>query len=355
MISGAEILKQIGEGNIVISDFDICRLNPNSYNIRLANKLKVYTKAVATSEELANEISKRMEPYRQEYMEIVMQLQSGEGLEPEVAEKNNARIQEILELQKKVSDEVLREYALDPKKDNETQDIEIPEEGYVLLPGTLYLGSTMEYTETYGFVPNIDGRSTTGRLGIEIHRTAGFGDNGFKGKWTLEITVTHPVIVYPGMEIGQLYYETIDGDTSITYNGKYQNQQDVQAAKVDKEKTICFKDSAGNDVWNTFDQNGNLVHMKLASGYEAWREYNIDGKCVYFKDTDGTEEWIEYDENGNKIHFYDNWGYQKWWEYDNNGKLTCCKDTNGVEYHYDENGNVIEIVDTKGIKEYLKK
>ena len=93
----------------------------------------------------------------------------------------------------------------------------------------------MEYTETYGYVPKIDGRSTTGRLGIIVHITAGFGDNGFKGKWTLEITVTHPVIVYPGMEIGQLYYETIEGDTSMSYNGKYQNQQGVQAAKVDKE------------------------------------------------------------------------------------------------------------------------
>ena len=70
-------------------------------------------------------------------------------------------------------------------------------------------------------------------LKLMVHITAGFGDNGFKGKWTLEITVTHPVIVYPGMEIGQLYYETIDGDSSMTYAGKYQNQQGVQAAKID--------------------------------------------------------------------------------------------------------------------------
>ena len=123
-------------------------------------------------------------------------------------------------------------------KDNEVINIEIPEEGYILIPGILYLGTTEEYTETYGFIPNIDGRSTTGRLGIEIHRTAGFGDNGFKGKWTLEITVTHPVIVYPGMEIGQLYYEEINGDTSMKYNGKYQDQNDVEQAKVDKEQGI---------------------------------------------------------------------------------------------------------------------
>lgn len=234
MLSGLEILKQIELGNIVISNFDKSRLNPNSYNIRLGDKLKVYKKAVATSEEVTNEISKRMQPYQEEYMGIVSQLQTEEGMSEETSEKNMNRVKEILEIQKEISAQVLRDYALDPKKENETQEIEIPEEGYVLLPGTLYLGTTVEYTETYGFVPNIDGRSTTGRLGIEVHRTAGFGDNGFKGKWTLEITVTHPVIVYPGMEIGQLYYETIDGDTSMMYDGKYQNQEGVQAAKVDK-------------------------------------------------------------------------------------------------------------------------
>lgn len=233
MLSGLEILKQIEKGNIVISDFDKSRLNPNSYNIRLGNKLKVYKKGVAPSDELTNEIKKRMELYQQEYMGILMQMQTEEGLTEEAAEKNSKRVQEILEIREQISAQVLREYSLDPRKENETIDIDIPEEGYVLLPGTLYLGETVEYTETYGFVPNIDGRSTTGRLGIEVHRTAGFGDNGFKGKWTLEITVTHPVIVYPGMEIGQLYYETIEGDTSITYNGKYQNQDGVQAAKVD--------------------------------------------------------------------------------------------------------------------------
>ena len=235
MLSGLEILKQIANGNIVISEFDEKRLNPNSYNIRLGNKLKVYKKAVASSEELKNEITERMKPYHEEYMGIIAQMQTEEGMTEEASEKNMKRVQEILDIQKEISTQVLRDYDLDPKKDNETQDIEIPEEGYVLLPGTLYLGETMEYTETYGFVPNIDGRSTTGRLGIEVHRTAGFGDNGFTGKWTLEITATHPVIVYPGMEIGQLYYETIEGDTSMMYNGKYQNQQGVQAAKVDKD------------------------------------------------------------------------------------------------------------------------
>lgn len=231
MLSGLEIKKQIELGNIIISDFDESRLNPNSYNIRLGNKLKVYKKGVATPEELKSEIFKRMEPYREEIQKM---LSSSEQLLEE-SEKYKKRMEEITKIQEDISQQVLREYSLDPRKENETIDITIPEEGYVLLPGTLYLGETVEYTETYGFVPKIDGRSTTGRLGMVIHLTAGFGDNGFKGKWTLEITVTHPVIVYPNMEVGQLYFEEIQGDCSMLYNGKYQEQQGVQAAKVDKE------------------------------------------------------------------------------------------------------------------------
>lgn len=231
MLSGLEIKKQIELGNIIISDFDESRLNPNSYNIRLGNKLKVYKKGVATPEELKSEIFKRMEPYREEVQKM---LSSSEQLLEE-SEKYKKRMEEITKIKEDISQQVLREYSLDPRKENETIDITIPEEGYVLLPGTLYLGETVEYTETYGFVPKIDGRSTTGRLGMVIHLTAGFGDNGFKGKWTLEITVTHPVIVYPNMEVGQLYFEEIQGDCSMLYNGKYQEQQGVQAAKVDKE------------------------------------------------------------------------------------------------------------------------
>lgn len=226
MLSGLEIKRQVELGNIVISDFNEKQLNPNSYNIRLGKNLKVYEKGMISFDEIDKKISNNIEPIKDEINEKIACALLKEDIDD---------IANILDEQSKIYHRLLREYALDSKQDNETIDIEIPEEGYVLVPGILYLGETEEYTETYGFVPAIDGRSTTGRLGIEVHRTAGFGDNGFKGKWTLEITVTHPIIVYPGMEIGQLSYETIEGDSSITYDGKYQNQQGVEAAKVDKK------------------------------------------------------------------------------------------------------------------------
>ena len=123
---------------------------------------------------------------------------------------------------------------LDAYKENPTEEIIIPKEGYVLEPNVLYLARTNEYTETYNLVPGIDGRSSIGRLGIEIHRTAGFGDVGFRGTWTLEITAIMKVRVYPNMQIGQLYYEEITGEPT-NYEGRYQDQIDATPCRLYKD------------------------------------------------------------------------------------------------------------------------
>jgi dCTP deaminase len=103
---------------------------------------------------------------------------------------------------------------LDAKKHNEIETFEIPDEGYVLEPSRLYLGVTMEYTETHAHVPFLEGKSSVGRLGIDIHATAGKGDVGFSNHWTLEISCKQPVRVYKGMPIGQLIYFELRGDAS---------------------------------------------------------------------------------------------------------------------------------------------
>lgn len=169
MLSGNEIKNKVKSGDIIITPFDEKKINPNSYNITLNNKLKVYTEEV-----------------------------------------------------------------LDSRKDNPYKEIIIPEEGMILYPGELYIGATNEYTETHGLVPCIDGRSSSGRLGISVHITAGFGDNGFDGIWTLEITVVKPVRVYPNMEIGQVYYQTIDGEPGPFYNGRYQGQKEAETSRMYK-------------------------------------------------------------------------------------------------------------------------
>ena len=82
---------------------------------------------------------------------------------------------------------VYEEVVLDMRQVNRVRRLKIPESGLVLNPNQLYLGRTVERTETHDLVPMIEGRSSIGRLGLFVHVTAGFGDVGFKGFWTLEM------------------------------------------------------------------------------------------------------------------------------------------------------------------------
>ena len=74
------------------------------------------------------------------------------------------------------------------------------------MPGQFYLGVTHEETYCRGVIPHLDGRSTCGRLSIEAHKTAGVGDNGFRGRWTLEIEATEPVLIRPLDRLFQVYF-----------------------------------------------------------------------------------------------------------------------------------------------------
>lgn len=115
---------------------------------------------------------------------------------------------------------VYRDGALDARAPNAVREFRIPQDGFVLVPGQLYLGVTEEYTETHGFVPFLEGKSSVGRLGIDIHSTAGKGDEGFCNYWTLEMSVKLPVRVYAGMPVGQLIYFEISGQVENSYAKK---------------------------------------------------------------------------------------------------------------------------------------
>lgn len=117
---------------------------------------------------------------------------------------------------------------LDLKKPNAVETVPLDDSGLVLQPGRLYLGRTVEYTQTRCFVPMLEGRSSIGRLGLYVHVTAGFGDVGFAGYWTLEIQCIHPVRLYPNVEICQIYYHTLQGDYEVYKSGKYQNNNGIQ-------------------------------------------------------------------------------------------------------------------------------
>lgn len=168
MLTGPEIHRQIRKGAISITPFDPARLNPNSYNVRLGSRLATYEGTLLSTRKPPN-------------------------------------IKEI---------------------------IQIPETGYILQRGVGYLGHTLEETRCEGYVPKIDGRSSTGRLFLIVHCTAGFGDDGFWGEWTLEIVpLAYDVEVFPRDELLQVSFEPTIGQRN-PYRGRYQNQKGPVASKL---------------------------------------------------------------------------------------------------------------------------
>lgn len=164
-LTGPEIAKRVAENRLTIAPFDLACVNPNSYNLAIAPKLLVYKPR------------RWFTPWRKP-------LVWGRPNPPDYAIK------------------------MDEKR------------GFVIKPGWFYLGSTVEWTNTPDMVPILDGRSSTGRLSLHIHATAGFGDVGFEGCWTLEIYSIIPVRIFPFSPICQISYDTPEGEL-LSYNGLY--------------------------------------------------------------------------------------------------------------------------------------
>ena len=93
--------------------------------------------------------------------------------------------------------------------------------GYILKPGKVYLGATLERIGSDKYVTLLLGRSSIGRLGIFLNVTADLGHLGSCSHWTLELTVVQPVRVYPGMKIGQVSFWLTDDNSSPRYRGRY--------------------------------------------------------------------------------------------------------------------------------------
>lgn len=130
---------------------------------------------------------------------------------------------------------VYEEIVLDMQRPNRYRRYTIPADGYVLQPNKLYLGRTLERTETHNLVPMLEGRSSIARLGLFVHVTAGFGDAGFCGYWTLEMFAVQPVRIYPGVPICQIFYHMLEGEVTEYNSDKYQNNRDIQPSLLYKE------------------------------------------------------------------------------------------------------------------------
>jgi dCTP deaminase len=123
-----------------------------------------------------------------------------------------------------------KDQILDAAEKNDTYDVPFPDTGLVLRPGELYLMHTVERIFTDNYVPVMDGKSSIGRLGIWVDVTAGYGDSGFNGQYTLEIVCVRPVRIYSGMRIAQMRFHTKVGDhLSYQESGNYKGTASMGA------------------------------------------------------------------------------------------------------------------------------
>lgn len=173
ILSGKGICSAVENGSIEIEPFYENQVNPNSYDLRLSGKVIAYKPGAV--------LDCAKEPSAEDY-----------------------------------------------------ESLEIPVSGLLLQPGRLYLMSTVERTYAPTTVPLIEGRSSLARLGVSVHSAAGFGDVGFNGTWTLEVSVINPVRVYAQMRICQVYFLTLKSDSpkEIFYHGKYQGQTGPKLSRI---------------------------------------------------------------------------------------------------------------------------
>ena len=169
ILTSKKIESEIKNSHIRISGFNKSRLGPNSYDLTLMNKVSYYD------------------------IGSYSYISSNENI-------------------------------LDPKSPCELITEEIPEDGFILLPNKLYLCETNERVFSDKYVVELSGISSLARFGIEVHQTAGYANIGHDFKWVLEITVVHPIKIYPNMRIAQMYFHTVDGDIEL-YNGRYKYLQ----------------------------------------------------------------------------------------------------------------------------------
>lgn len=194
-----------------VEPFDPARVGPNSYDVRLAPAVKVYDKCKVLHDWYAER------GWPTPYMDHAPR--SGCATPTD-------RLTFWRPLQP------LRMDVEEP-----ATEIPVPEAGLTLYPGVPYLMQTAEWVEAYGLRPDIDGRSSCGRLFVCVHQTAGRGDDGFRGRFTCEVTVTWPVVLLPhDVPLAQVSFTTLSGEQAPYGEGrKYQAQNDIRVSGLFKD------------------------------------------------------------------------------------------------------------------------
>lgn len=87
----------------------------------------------------------------------------------------------------------------------------IPKTGLLLEPRKVYLAKTNESIKTNGYIPVLNGRTSLSQLGVSIELTSGYSQNNMNGPFLLSIICTKPTIIYPNIEIGNLtFFPSLD-------------------------------------------------------------------------------------------------------------------------------------------------
>ena len=115
----------------------------------------------------------------------------------------------------------------------------VGDEPFILHPGEFVLASTLEQVSLPDDIAaRVEGKSSLGRLGLLTHATAGFVDPGFTGHVTLELSnvATLPIVLHPGMKIGQLCFFQLSSPAEHPYGTQqrgshYQGQRGPTASR----------------------------------------------------------------------------------------------------------------------------
>jgi dCTP deaminase len=201
ILPDTEIRRAIQNGDIEVDPFNPDHVNPVSLDLTLGPEIMVYKKWVHYDAEYDVRPTLPGSPH------IPLGLSRADitGRPRDGAEMYSFK------------DEVL-----DVRDEPETVKFTIdPDRGWLLRPGVGYLMHTAERVHTKKYVPVLDGKSSVGRLFMVVHVTAGYGDPGFNGQYTLEVTVQHTLRIYPGMRIAQIRFHTIAGAVEKPYEGNY--------------------------------------------------------------------------------------------------------------------------------------
>ena len=131
-----------------------------------------------------------------------------------------------------------------------------PTEPFIMHPGEFALGCTLEYLSLPNNIAGrLEGRSTWGRAGLQVHSTAGLIDPGFQGIITFELHNLGklPLPLYAGVRIAQIvFYSCKDvirgyGDKTAAKYGRSLEIRDTMFYQ-EREYESLRKYGEGNDV-----------------------------------------------------------------------------------------------------------